>query len=123
VLATPLPKYAKGTLSVPGAGNQDTVHSLLTPGEAVIPQQQNREYHDTIKAIYHKSIPSRDLNNFVNMKMKNINTSSVSIDYERWGRATASELAWLLRGKNKTDIGNVQEFADALSVNFDPRRR
>ena len=30
-------KFARGTTSVPGTGNKDTVPSVLTPGEAVIP--------------------------------------------------------------------------------------
>jgi TP901 family phage tail tape measure protein len=34
-----LKKYSTGTGSVPGTGNSDTVHALLTPGEAVIPKQ------------------------------------------------------------------------------------
>jgi TP901 family phage tail tape measure protein len=32
-------KYSTGTTRVPGTGNKDTVPSVLTPGEAVIPQQ------------------------------------------------------------------------------------
>ena len=32
-------KYSTGTTRVPGTGNQDTVFSMLTPGEAVIPAQ------------------------------------------------------------------------------------
>jgi LysM repeat protein len=32
-------KYSTGTTKVPGTGNQDTVFSMLTPGEAVIPAQ------------------------------------------------------------------------------------
>jgi TP901 family phage tail tape measure protein len=34
-----LKKYSRGTPSVPGTGNQDTVPTMLTPGEAVIPAQ------------------------------------------------------------------------------------
>jgi TP901 family phage tail tape measure protein len=32
-------KYSSGTTSVPGVGSGDTVHALLTPGEAVIPKE------------------------------------------------------------------------------------
>jgi TP901 family phage tail tape measure protein len=32
-----LKKYSRGTTQVPGSGNQDTVPTMLTPGEAVIP--------------------------------------------------------------------------------------
>jgi TP901 family phage tail tape measure protein len=34
-----LKKYSNGTTSVPGTGNKDTVPTMLTPGEAVIPAQ------------------------------------------------------------------------------------
>ena len=34
-----LKKYSTGTTQVPGTGNQDTVPTMLTPGEAVIPAQ------------------------------------------------------------------------------------
>jgi TP901 family phage tail tape measure protein len=34
-----LKKYSRGTTQVPGSGNQDTVPTMLTPGEAVIPAQ------------------------------------------------------------------------------------
>jgi TP901 family phage tail tape measure protein len=36
-------KYSKGTTSVPGTGNKDTVNADLTPGEAVIPQQSAQD--------------------------------------------------------------------------------
>ena len=36
-------KYGKGTTSVPGTGNKDSVNSDLTPGEAVIPQQSAQD--------------------------------------------------------------------------------
>jgi TP901 family phage tail tape measure protein len=36
-------KYSKGTTSVPGIGNKDSVNADLTPGEAVIPQQSAQD--------------------------------------------------------------------------------
>ena len=36
-------KYSKGTTSVPGTGNKDSVNADLTPGEAVIPQQSAQD--------------------------------------------------------------------------------
>jgi TP901 family phage tail tape measure protein len=36
-------KYGKGTTSVPGTGNKDSVNADLTPGEAVIPQQSAQD--------------------------------------------------------------------------------
>jgi len=44
IIATPLPKYQKGTLSVPGVDmGRDSVMAMLQPGEAVIPTAINRK--------------------------------------------------------------------------------
>ena len=51
------PKYADGTLSVPGTGNKDTELSLLTPGEAVIPAKQSKKYAELIQGIISDNIP------------------------------------------------------------------
>jgi TP901 family phage tail tape measure protein len=50
--ATPK-KFAKGTPYVPGTGTGDTVASLLTPGEAVIPRDiaQNPKFQPLIEAL------------------------------------------------------------------------
>lgn len=69
IIATPLPKYNKGTLSVPGADHGfDSVHAMLRPGEAVIPTDINKRYAPTIKAIYEQKISASDINNFVRGK-------------------------------------------------------
>jgi TP901 family phage tail tape measure protein len=46
-------KYAKGIPTVPGTGNKDTVPSLLTPGEAVLPTSvsQNPAYQPIIQGM------------------------------------------------------------------------
>jgi len=50
IIATPLPKYQKGTLSVPGVDmGRDSVMAMLQPGEAVIPTAINRKYAPTIR--------------------------------------------------------------------------
>lgn len=38
-----LKKYSTGTTKVPGTGNEDTVFSMLTPGEAVIPARSAQD--------------------------------------------------------------------------------
>jgi TP901 family phage tail tape measure protein len=38
-----LKKYSTGTTKVPGTGNEDTVFSMLTPGEAVIPAKSAQD--------------------------------------------------------------------------------
>ncbi len=71
IIATPLPKYQQGTLSVPGMDmGKDSVHAMLQPGEAVIPTATNRAYHPTIKAIYEKKISPSEINNFVMSRTK-----------------------------------------------------
>ena len=53
IAAQPIPKFAKGTLSVKGgAPGKDSVHAMLMPGEAVIPAKMNRAYAPAIEAIY-----------------------------------------------------------------------
>lgn len=56
--APKLKKFKTGTTAVPGQGNQDTVHALLTPGEAVIPQKvaQDPEMRPIIKAMVDKDL-------------------------------------------------------------------
>lgn len=70
VLAKPLPKYKKGTLSVGGVGSDDSQLALLQPGEAVIPTDTNRKYHPAIKAIYQNKIRPEDINAFVKMRLR-----------------------------------------------------
>ena len=38
----PTRKYNKGVSMVPGSGNRDTVPTMLTPGESVIPKKQTQ---------------------------------------------------------------------------------
>ena len=51
-------KFSTGSTYVPGVGNKDTVPSLLTPGEAVIPRDvaQNPAYQPIIDAMVNGSI-------------------------------------------------------------------
>lgn len=66
IIATPLPKYQKGTLSVPGVDmGKDSVMAMLQPGEAVIPTSINKKYAPTIRAIYEQKISASDINSFV----------------------------------------------------------
>ena len=66
IIATPLPKFKHGTLSVPGTDTgQDTVMAMLRPGEAVIPTETNREYAPALRAIYRRDINAKELNDFV----------------------------------------------------------
>jgi len=85
IIATPLPKYQKGTLSVPGMDmGKDSVHAMLQPGEAVIPVSTNRAYHPTIKAIYEKKISPSEINNFVMSRTKAGGSSSVTANVDTY---------------------------------------
>ena len=71
ILATPIPKFKKGTLAVPGTDTgDDSVMAMLRPGEAVIPTEMNREYAKTIKAIYTRKVSSKELNEFVESRSR-----------------------------------------------------
>lgn len=55
VLATPPPKYVKGVSRVPLGKNPpgvDTVPALLTAGERVVTERQNRKHFDVLEAIH-----------------------------------------------------------------------
>lgn len=79
IIATPLPKYQKGTLSVPGVDmGRDSVMAMLQPGEAVIPTAINRKYAPTIKAIYEQKISASDINSFVKGKKNGTNGEIVA---------------------------------------------
>ena len=124
VLATPLPKYKKGTLSVGGVDTgQDTQLAMLRPGEAVIPTETNKAYHPAIKAIYEGRISSKDMNSFVSMKLKGGDIkNSFALDYDLLAKKLGNEMAWQLRGSNNVNIKNVQDFAKALNSGYDFRR-
>lgn len=114
VLARPIPKFKRGTLSVPGTGTEDSVHALLQPGEAVIPTEINKKYHSAVKAIYRGSISPKDLNDFVNSQGKN-SGSGIS----------TSDLYLLTKAINKNsrvNIGNFDELASHIASMNNPRR-
>jgi hypothetical protein len=68
IAAAPLPKFAKGTLSVQGGmEGQDSVHAMVMPGEAIIPTRTNRKYKEAVRAIYHESVPADELAQFVTL--------------------------------------------------------
>lgn len=79
IIATPLPKYQKGTLSVPGVDmGRDSVMAMLQPGEAVIPTSINRKYAPTIRAIYEQKISASDINSFVRGRKNGTNGDLVA---------------------------------------------
>lgn len=123
VLAQPLPKYKKGTLSVGGVGSEDTELALLQPGEAVIPTETNRRYHPAIKAIYHGKIKPEDINNFVNLKLRGDYSASDARPVT--AKMDTSDLYALGRIMKKNDgvyVRNINELAAIIADSYNPRR-
>lgn len=142
VLATPLPKYKKGTLSVPGTGTQDSEMAMLQPGEAVIPTETNKKYHPAIKAIYEQKISAKEINTFVrekmfdkrampselkefvSIKLKPDMTKEVKPDAVT-AKMDVSDLYALGRIMRKNDgvtVKNIKELASIFADNYNPRR-
>lgn len=110
IIATPIPKFQKGTLAVPGVDmGRDSVHAMLQPGEAVIPVQTNRAYHPTIKAIYEKKISPSEINNFVMSRTKAGGSSAITANVDTYALTRAL-------GKNKTvEVGNANVIGRAMA--------
>jgi hypothetical protein len=113
VLATPLPKYAKGTLSLQRGNNRaglDTIPILANEGEAITPTDIARDYRPTIAAMHKRSIPAKVLNFMAQNYNKSNSSHSLSIDYDKLGES----LAYYMRDSSNVRIKNVREFADAI---------
>ena len=110
IIATPIPKFQKGTLAVPGVNmGKDSVHAMLQPGEAVIPVSTNRAYHPTIKAIYEKKISPSEINNFVMSRTSSGGKQSITANVDTYALGRAL-------GKNKTvEVGNANMIGKAMA--------
>ena len=146
VIAQPLPKYKKGTLSIPGTGNEDSHMAMLQPGEAVIPTETNKKYHPAIKAIYEQKITPTEINNFVssainkkeyydrrvmpselkqfvNLKLKSqpVNTKAEPIT-AKMEVADLYALGRIIRKNDGVTVKNIKELASIFADNYNPRR-
>jgi hypothetical protein len=120
IAATPIPKFQKGTLAVPGVDmGRDSVHAMLQPGEAVIPVSTNRAYHPTIKAIYEKKISPSEINNFVMSRTSSGGRQSITANVDTYALGRAL-------GKNKgVQIENAQVVGKVIASelnNYNVRR-
>lgn len=115
VAATPLPKYASGTLSLQRGSNPvgtDTIPVLANEGEAITPTSIAKDYNTTLAAMHRRSIPHKVMNDFVkNYSMKYYNKNETNFDYEKLG----ASLAYHLRGKDSMKIKNIDDFARVFS--------
>lgn len=72
--AKPIPKFNKGTKSVPGYDTgDDSVLAMLRPGEGVMPVDRMKEYAPAFNAIFDRKVPAGFLN-------------SIVMDYDNLGR-------------------------------------
>lgn len=123
VLAAPIPKFKKGTLSVGGMGSDDSELALLQPGEAVIPTATNRKYHPAISAIYHNKIKADDINSWVNMRLKgSIGSDGNKMMTTRMDTADLYALGRIMKKNDGVYIKNVDELAGIFATLNNPRR-
>jgi hypothetical protein len=122
IIATPLPRYQQGTLSVPGMDmGKDSVHAMLQPGEAVIPVSTNRAYHPTIKAIYENKISPSEINSFVMNRTKGATSSTnmtASVDTYALGRVLSKNKGVQIENANLVGKAIARE----LGNRFNPRQ-
>ena len=79
IAAQPIPKFAKGTLSVKGGvAGKDSVPALLMPGESVLPVSTTRAYAPSIEAIYKGKISPSLANELLTGKKSGVNKISES---------------------------------------------
>ncbi len=113
ILAVEPPQFKKGTLNV-GGGNVDAdggMHAIIHKGEAVIPKEQNREYHPTIKALYNRQVKASDINSFVQMKLqgKIPNSIDAKIDHRKLGSIIA-------KNGGQVEISNAKMLGKAIAA-------
>jgi len=125
IIATPIPKFNKGTLSVAGVDmGSDSVHAMLRPGEAVIPVETNKAYHPTIKAIYKKQISPSEINAFVLNKLGG--KSSIGKDTQISASVDSFALGRVLSKNRSVDVSNAgvvgKVIANELSRKINPRQ-
>jgi len=121
ILATPIPKFKKGTLNF-GGGNLDAdggALAMLHPNEAVIPADINKAYHPALKAIYNKRISASDINNFVIRKLKNKQDFS---NAPIINNIDMKSLAKSLSKQRTVDIANADYIAAAIANELNKSR-
>jgi len=122
ILSAEAPSFKKGTLNFQG-GNLDSEGgrmAILHPNEAVIPAQQNRDYHPTIKALFNKQIKASEINSFVEARLSGRiqNSIDAKIDHRKLGK--------LIKGNNHVELTNAKIvgkiIANELTKSIDIRR-
>ncbi len=119
VIARPLPKYQKGTLSLQRGNNPtgtDTIPILANEGEAIIPTDKSIAYRPTLDALYHGKISPKELNAMVTYRLKEGKGSKpFTIDYDTLANKLGSEIAWRIKD-GRVRVTNFGELASVLST-------
>ena len=118
VLARPLPKYQRGTLSLQRGSNPagtDTVPILANEGEAIIPTDKSRAYRPTLEALYYGKISPAEMNRMVSLRLKEGKQHKpFTLDTKQLANEIGSEIAWRLR-EGRVRVTNLGELADVLT--------
>jgi len=125
ILATPVPKFKDGTLSVPGQDHgRDSVYAMLRPGEAVIPTETNRMYAPTIEAIYRKRVKASEINAFVLNRMTG--KGSIGRDTAITASVDTFALGRVMSKQKTVEVGNANIVGKAIAGEimkaYNPRR-
>lgn len=125
IIATPIPKFNKGTLSVPGIDTGgDSVMAMLRPGEAVIPTDTNRSYAPSIKAIYQKQIKPSEINTFVLNKLSGRGSigrdTAITASVDTFALSKAMNKNRAVEVTNANIVGKV--IANEMMKAYNPRR-
>lgn len=139
VLATPLPKYAKGTKYLQRGNNPagtDTIPILANEGERIIPTDRNKKYWSIYEAIdgnkfdefisrkYIAPALQRQMNDYKKSESlsfaENISNSLI-FNHDLLASKIGSEIEW--RNRNGIKVKGMQDLIDALTTTTDLRKR
>lgn len=108
--AKPIPKFNRGTKSVPGIdGGDDSVLAMLRPGEGVMPVDRMNDYRPAFEAIFDRRVPAGLIN-------------SIVMDYDQLGRMIpVSQTGSSGVEKHLKDMSNKLDKLQVLNVTLDKK--
>jgi hypothetical protein len=139
ILATPLPKYAKGTKYLQRGNNPtgvDTIPILANEGERIIPTEKNKKYWTIYEAIDGNKFDELIANRYVapalqkqieefkkseSLSFAQNVSNSLMFNHDLLATKIGSEIEW--RNRNGIKVKGMQELIDAMTVQTDLRKR